>query len=110
MGLSYEDYLPRLAAANAKVEAERVQREQVKAGVKIQLRELLVDPRWEIYAQQVDVCRANAQNSVLILTEKLGSGLSADEYVKVLAELRYQSGLKAGFTISLALAKETVTK
>ena len=108
MGMGLEDYEPRRLelekAQKARAELEKVE----KKFKQTQLRELLVDPKWEAYAQEIDARLAVAISACEGLAGKLLEG-DLDTFKKFMPDYRYNLGIKKAFEEALLIIKRTTT-
>jgi hypothetical protein len=108
LGLAFEDYETRWRELeNEATRGKKVQ--QLDLQLKNhQLRTLLVDPDWELYAQEIDkrleVVTAACDN----LAKKMLEG-DLDIFKKLMPDYRYNLGIKKAFEEALLIVKEAQT-
>ena len=106
MGMGLEDYEPRRReleeARTVRVELEKVEKKFKQA----QLRELLVDPKWEAYAQEIDKRLTIAAAAVDNLGQKMLEG-NLDTFTKLMPDYRYNLGIKTAFEEALLIITKT---
>lgn len=108
MGISFEDYSPRLEERNVKANIIRVEKARIKEGRTQQLREILVDPRWELYAQQIESSIADHASQANSLSRRLLAGVSPQDYAEVLSDYRYHLGVETGLEFALNYIKDLI--
>ena len=106
MGMGLEDYEPRRRELE---EARTLGADLAKAEKKfkqVQLRELLVDPKWEAYAQEIDKRLTIATAAVDNLGKKMLEG-NLDTFTKLMPDYRYNLGIRTAFEEALLIIKRT---
>jgi hypothetical protein len=106
MGLSLEDYAPRFEELEQAHKVASELQKRAKQLRQTQLRELLVDPKWELYAQEIDDRLTTATNACEGLQQKLLEG-SVEDFKKLMPDYRYNLGIKKAFEEALAIIKRT---
>lgn len=106
MGLAYEDYEPRRRALDEETKRKQIVQQTEKQAQKQQLRELLVDPKWEAYAQEIDKLLRIATAACEILAKRMLEG-NLDTFTKLMPDYRYNLGVKKAFEEALLIIKET---
>ena len=106
MGMGLEDYEPRRRELEeARLEADLLAKAEKKFK-QAQLRELLVDPKWEAYAQEIDKRLTIASAAVDNLGQRMLEG-DLDTFKKLMPDYRYNLGIKTAFEEALLIIKRT---
>jgi len=106
MGMSVEDYQARREEIESVEKNKQKINQLEKHQQQVQLRELLVDPKWEAYAQQIDQLLVKATNASDGLAQKMLEG-DIDTFKKLMPDYRYNLGIKKAFEEALLIIKET---
>lgn len=106
MGLSLEDYKPRWLEIEAETKRQSIIQQTERQQQKQQLRELLVDPKWEMYAQEVDKRLQVSTAAVDNLAKKMLEG-DLDTFKKLMPDYRYNLGIKTALENVLLIVRET---
>ena len=106
MGIAYEDFVPRRNEIEEKTKQKQKIQQVEKQAKNQQLRELLVDPKWEMYAQDIDKRLSIATAAADNLAQKMLEG-NLDTFTKLMPDYRYNLGIKTAFEWALSIVKET---
>jgi len=106
MGMSVEDYTARREELEAGEKHKQKTQQLHREFLNKQLRELLVDPKWEAYAQELDRLLVKAKDASDGLAQKMLEG-DLDTFKKLMPDYRYNLGIKKAFEEALLIVKET---
>lgn len=94
----------------AEAQAKSLERMRVAHGVAEQMRELLADPKWNIYAGRLEELRARAERQAVAAAQTLTDGTFLDpkEYGQLRMTLSTARALAAAYGHSVSLITELV--